>query len=72
MKNAKKRHVAKTITWRILATLTTTIIAWIISSDPTTGLTIGGIEFFVKMPVYYIHERLWYRSNFDLNKRGSE
>ena len=72
MKNAKKRHVAKTITWRILATLTTTIIAWIISGDPTTGLAIGGIEFFVKMPVYYIHERLWYRSNFDLNNRVSE
>ena len=72
MKNAKKRHVLKTITWRILATLTTTIIAWIISGDPTTGLTIGGIEFFVKMPVYYIHERLWYRSNFDLINRGSE
>ena len=72
MKNAKKRHLAKTITWRILATLTTTIIAWIISGDPTTGLTIGGIEFFVKMPVYYLHERFWYRSNFDLNNRGSE
>ena len=72
MKNAKKRHLAKTITWRILATLTTTIIAWIVSDDIATGFAVGGVEFFVKMPVYYFHERLWYRSNFDLNNRKSE
>jgi uncharacterized membrane protein len=72
MKSAKKRHLAKTITWRVLATLTTTIIAWLVSGDPSTGFVVGGIEFFVKMPVYYFHERMWYRSNFDLNKRASE
>ncbi|MAP02146.1 MAG: hypothetical protein CMD01_04935 [Flavobacteriales bacterium] len=72
MNVSKKRHVAKTITWRILATLTTTIIAWIISGDPKTGFAVGGIEFFVKMPVYYFHERLWYRSNFGLKDRKSE
>ena len=47
-------------------------IAWIISGDPKTGFAVGGIEFFVKMPVYYFHERLWYRSNFGLNNRKSE
>jgi uncharacterized membrane protein len=72
MKSAKKRHLAKTITWRVLATLTTTIIAWLVSGDPSTGFFVGGIEFFVKMPVYYFHERMWYRSNFGLNKRASE
>ena len=72
MKSAKKRHIAKTITWRVLATLTTTIIAWLVSGDPSTGFVVGGIEFFVRMPVYYFHERMWYRSNFGLNKRASE
>lgn len=72
MKNAKKRHLAKTFTWRALATLTTIIIAWLVSGDPFTGLAVGGIEFFIKMPVYYIHERIWYKSNFGLIKRESE
>jgi uncharacterized membrane protein len=72
MKNAKKRHLAKTFTWRVLATLTTMIIAWIVSGDPSTGVVVGGIEFFIKMPVYYIHERIWYKSNFGLTKRESE
>ena len=72
MKIAKKRHLAKTFTWRILATLTTTVIAWIVSGDPSTGFVVGGIEFFVKMPVYYFHERLWYKSSFGLKARESE
>lgn len=67
----KKRHIAKTFTWRITATLTTTIIAWIISGDPTTGFAIGGIEFFVKMPIYYFHERVWYKSNWGVKKQNN-
>ena len=70
MEGSKKRHIAKTITWRITATFTTMIIAWIISGDPMTGLTVGGIEFFIKMPVYYLHERAWYKSNFGIDGRN--
>ena len=69
MEESKKRHFAKTLTWRCTATLTTMIIAWIVSGDLLTGFTVGGIEFFIKMPVYYFHERLCYKSNFGLNDR---
>jgi uncharacterized membrane protein len=69
MELSKKRHLAKTITWRITATLTTTLIAWIITGDTTTGLTVGGVEFFLKMPIYYFHERFWYKSNFGIKGR---
>ena len=69
-----KRHVAKTITWRIVATLSTVILTWIISGDPLVGLTVGGWEFFIKMFLYYAHERVWYRVNFglDRSKRKSD
>jgi len=70
MKSSKKRHLAKTFTWRLTATLTTMVIAWLVSCDPLTGITVGGIEFFVKMPIYYFHERIWYKSNFGLNGRS--
>ena len=69
MEKSKKRHLAKTLTWRCTATLTTMLIAWLVSGDPLTGLTVGGIEFFIKMPVYYLHERVWYKSNLGLNDR---
>ena len=72
MELSKKRHIAKTFTWRITATLTTMIIAWLVSGDPLTGITIGGIEFLIKMPVYYFHERVWYKSNFGRNEKKTK
>ena len=64
-----KRHIAKTITWRIIGTLDTMIIAWIITGSLEWGLTIGGIEVFTKMILYFLHERAWYKfSKFGLKK----
>ena len=63
---SKKRHIAKTITWRIIATGTTVILAWLISGDAMIGLQVGGWEFFIKMILYYFHERAWYKFNFGL------
>ena len=66
---SKKRHIAKTFTWRFIATGTTIILAWIISGDPMIGLQVGGWEFFIKMFLYYLHERAWYKINFGLASR---
>ena len=64
-----KRHIAKTITWRIIGTLDTMIITWIITGSLEWGLTIGGIEVFTKMILYFLHERAWYKfSKFGLKK----
>ncbi|NRR91009.1 DUF2061 domain-containing protein [Winogradskyella undariae] len=57
-----KRHIAKTITWRILGTLDTLLLSWFISDDITIGLKIGGLELITKMLLYYGHERLWFKS----------
>ena len=66
---SRKRHIAKTITWRLIATATTIALAWIISGDPMVGLKVGGWEFFIKMFLYYVHERAWYKVDFGLLKR---
>ena len=65
---ARKRHILKTITRRIIGTLDTMIIAWVLSGDPLLGLSIGGIEVFSKMLLYYIHERAWYKSKFGIKR----
>lgn len=59
-----KRHIAKTITWRIIGTLDTVVLSWIISGNPTTGLKIGVAEVITKMLLYYLHERAWFKINF--------
>ncbi len=60
-----KRHIAKSITWRIVGTIDTIILSWIITGDPMLGMQIGGVEFFAKMLLYYIHERVWFKINLD-------
>jgi len=57
-----KRHVAKTITWRIVGTLDTLILSWIISGDFSIGVQMGLFEMITKMILYYVHERLWFKS----------
>lgn len=63
-----KRHLAKTITWRLIGTLDTIIISWIISGDPMIGLKVGFIEVFTKMVLYFLHERIWYKTKFGIKK----
>ena len=60
-KISPRRHVAKALTWRVLATATTVLIAGLVSGDWTIGAQIGVIEFFAKVVLYYGHERAWYR-----------
>lgn len=60
-KQARLRHLAKTVTWRIVGTIDTIALGWIISGDAKVGLTIGGFEVVTKMILYYFHERAWFR-----------
>jgi uncharacterized membrane protein len=56
-----KRHIAKTISWRIIGTLDTMILSAIITGSWELGLAIGGVEVFTKMALYFVHERVWYK-----------
>lgn len=67
--DSKKRHIAKTITWRIVGTIDTMILAWVISGDPMIGLKVGGAEVVTKMVLYYLHERGWYKMDYGLKQR---
>ena len=66
---AHKRHILKSVTWRIVGTLDTIIISGLITGSWEVGLAIGGIEVFSKMVLYYLHERVWYKfSKFGIKK----
>lgn len=65
-----KRHLAKTISYRVLGTLDTLLLSWFISNDISVGIKIGLLELVTKMTLYYFHERLWFRSGVkSTNKR---
>ncbi len=70
---SRKRHIAKTVTWRVLASLTTFVVAFIFfRDDPNVtekATAVALTEAVIKMGLYYFHERIWYKSNFGLKIR---
>ena len=68
----RKRHVAKTITWRIIGSIDTWLISWILiqffGENPQeageAASYIAGLELISKTILYYFHERIWYGLNW--------
>ena len=57
----KRKSLIKTVTWRVIATLATFSISWWITGSLVLGAGIATLEFWVKLVLYYGHERLWAR-----------
>ena len=51
--------LAKVLSWRVIETATTALIAFAITGKIDTGLLIGGIELFLKIDIYHLHVRFW-------------
>jgi uncharacterized membrane protein len=67
--NKRKRHLIKTLTWRLIGTLDTIILGWIFTGNPLSGMKIGGAEIISKLILYYLHEKTWYQLNYGLSSR---
>ena len=61
MKESNKKSVLKTVSWRILGSMDTLLIAFILTSQVKTALSISAVEVMSKTVLYYVHERLWSR-----------
>jgi len=57
----KKRHLAKTISYRIVSTGIGFLIMYAVSGSIKIGAAFGIAELVYKPLQYYIHERIWYR-----------
>lgn len=53
------RSVAKGMSWRVIATLVTTIVVWLISGEVSTALFAGLSDSLVKIGLFWGHERVW-------------
>lgn len=58
-KKSVYRSIAKTISWRVLGTLDTVIISYLLTGTIKVALSIGAVEVVSKMLLYYLHERAW-------------
>ena len=61
MEVTKKRHIAKTISYRLVSTAIGFGVVWAVSGSVTIGSAFGLAELVYKPIQYYIHERIWYR-----------
>jgi uncharacterized membrane protein len=61
MKVSSKRHIAKTITYRIISTGIGFLTMWLVTGSIKVGAAFGIIELVWKPIQYFIHERIWYK-----------
>lgn len=67
-----KRHLLKTVSWRLLGSIDTMLLGWFITGNIATGARIGGMELVTKMLLYFFHERAWNKVSFGLPTRDSK
>ncbi len=65
-----KRHLFKAITWRIVGTIDTILISWFITQNIELGIKIGAFELITKFLLYFVHERIWYKLVFDIDRNS--
>lgn len=62
----RRRSLAKTLTWRVTATLDTFVISYFVTGSIAWASTIAGIEVLTKLVFYYLHERAWARTSWGM------
>jgi len=60
-KVSAKRHLVKAVTWRIIASITTAIIAYMFGLPPKAVGAVFITDLVIKFVLYYAHERVWYK-----------
>jgi len=61
-----KRHLVKSLTWRLLGSIDTALLGWWVTGHLSFGIKIGGLELFTKVLLYFLHERIWHRIHFGM------
>jgi uncharacterized membrane protein len=59
IRDSHLRSILKAISWRFIATMTTGIIAFLVTGRLDMAIAIGSLEFLLKIIFYYMHERAW-------------
>lgn len=58
------RSIAKTISWRICATIITMLVVLVSTGKVLFAVEIGLIDTTIKLAVYFFHERAWNKVNY--------
>ncbi|WP_047247602.1 DUF2061 domain-containing protein [Maribacter thermophilus] len=53
------RSIVKAFSWRVIGTLDTLLISYILTGKISIAASIASIDFVTKMVLYFFHERAW-------------
>lgn len=61
MRNTKTVSLMKAISYRIIGSSVTILIAFALTGSGTVSFSLGAIDTVSKLMIFYIHERIWER-----------
>jgi adenylylsulfate kinase len=62
--DSNTRSIAKAVSYRVLGSLSTGVIVFLFSGDAKVSVGVGLLDVFLKMGLYYAHERIWNHITF--------
>ncbi len=62
--DSRKKSIAKTLTWRVIAIFITMIAVYIYNKNIKESVVVSLMANSVKMVLYYLHERVWNNVGF--------
>ncbi|MEI8315613.1 MAG: DUF2061 domain-containing protein [Verrucomicrobiota bacterium] len=64
MSDKAHRSLIKAISWRVTGTIDTVLVSFLVTGRIKLALSIGCVELFTKVGLYYLHERIWNKISF--------
>lgn len=59
MRESHLRSMLKGVTWRVIASVTTMSVVYIVTGDVALMASVGAVDILAKVFFYYLHERTW-------------
>jgi uncharacterized membrane protein len=67
---SRARSIAKAISWRLLGSIDTFVVAYILTGRASLGAAISAVEVLTKLGLYYVHERGWAHIRWGVSPRS--
>ncbi len=68
MSEKHSRSLLKAVSWRMTGTVDTIVVSYFVTGKIKLALSIGFVELFTKIGLYYLHERAWNRVSLGREK----
>jgi adenylylsulfate kinase len=62
--DTQRRSILKTVSWRVVATIVTSVVTYVVTDRIDLAITVGLGDSIVKFFTYYLHERMWSKIRF--------